>query len=175
MFWVHVCNWVKGKGICVNDSGVILKCILFNGILDSNSFFLFLFCLSDKEPGAEYNEWHKFFHASLILNIFLQLTFISPLLLFNDTWCSQNGDQFLETLFGWKGDFQGTYEGELCDFCWFCWVEGCWPLTEAGQCLDYFFYSLLWSLNTPLFCGEAQHLKKLQINLFLLTPLPLLP
>ena len=70
MFWVHVCNWVKGKGIRVNDSRVILKCILFNGILDSNSFFLSLFCLSDKEPGAEYNEWHKFCHASLILNIF---------------------------------------------------------------------------------------------------------
>lgn len=92
--------------------------MLLDGIRDSNSFFLSF--LSDKEPGAEYNEWQKFFHASLILGIFLQLTFISPLPLFNVTWCSQNGGQFLETLFGGKGDFQGTYEGELWDFCWFC-------------------------------------------------------
>ena len=72
--------------------------------------FFSLFCLSHKEPGAEYNEWQKFFHASLILTIFLQLTFISPLPLLNVTWCSQNGDQFLETLFGGKGDFQVTSE-----------------------------------------------------------------
>lgn len=174
MFWVHVCNWVEGKGIRVNDSRVILKCILFDGILDSNSFFLSLLFVWQRARCRI--QWvAKILSCFTNFEHFLQLTFISPLPLFNVTWCSQNGDQFLETLFGGKGDFQGTYEGELCDFCWFCWVEGCWPLTEAGQCLDYFFYSLLWSLNTPLFCGEAQHLKKLQINLFLLTPLPLLP
>lgn len=136
-----------------------------------------LFCLSHKEPGAEYNEWQKYFHASLILNIFLQLTFDLPSppfqchLVFTKRWpVSWN------IIWG-KGGLSSNFWkiNSMISFGFVEWTVVDHLLTEAGQCLDHFFYSLLWSLNTPLFCVKAQHLKKLQINLFLLTPLPLLP
>lgn len=70
-----------------------------------------LFFLSDKEPGAEYNEWQKFFHASLILGIFYNLP-LSPLSPFSmSPGVRKTVTSFLKHCLGERGTFKELMKG----------------------------------------------------------------
>ena len=150
--------------------------MLLDGIRDSNSFFLSLLFVSQRAR-CRIQRVAKIFSCFTNFDHFFTTYLYLPSppfqchLVFTKRWpVSWNiiwGKGGLSSNF-WKINY-------IISFGFVEWTVVDHLLTEAGQCLDHFFYSLLWSLNTPLFCVKAQHLKKLQINPFLLTPLPLLP